>query len=42
MSRNQDYILANIEQINQDLGSRIARIQLSRNISLEELAERAG
>ena len=42
MSHKIDYKLASTEQIIEDLGKRIALIRLTRNISQNTLAERAG
>lgn len=42
MSQSLDYRLASVELIIMDIGERIARIRLSRNISQEALAEKTG
>ena len=42
MSHKIDYNLANVDLIMKDLGARLARTRLSRNISQEDLAEKAG
>lgn len=42
MSLSIDYALANSEQIVRDLGARLERIRLSRNLTQAELADEAG
>lgn len=42
MSQNPDYRIANVDLIIKDLGERTASIRLSRNISQDDLAGRAG
>ncbi len=42
MSQPLDYRLASVELIISDLGDRLARVRLSRNISQEVLAAKAG
>lgn len=42
MSQNIDYHIATIDLIVADLGARLARIRLTRNVSQADLAARAG